>query len=296
MLYFLLRPVVRALAWCHVPRLVGSTLVLGAALGALAFGALELAAPASAWAGRLPNALHGLEARSRSLSYPLNLASPLLQTAAEAAEKIGADKVLHVATVGRGQLRGLVGGAATFTTQLVLTMVLSYFLLTEADNLIGRLSRTASASTPSQQAALVLDKVTARMSRYLRTVTLINLGLGMALTGALFLLGMPNPWLWGGIAALLTYVPYLGPAIGIGLVALAAFVTFQTTGTVLAPPLVYLALSVIVGNIVTPLLLGRTLRVSPLVVFRLARGLGLAVVPAGCDPRFPALDVAQVRL
>jgi predicted PurR-regulated permease PerM len=59
----------------------------------------------------------------------------------------------------------------------------------------------------------------------------------------------------------------LGPAVGIGLVTLASFITFPTSGEALAPPLVYLALSAIEGNVVTPLLLGRTLRVSSLIVF-----------------------------
>jgi predicted PurR-regulated permease PerM len=255
------------LARWRVPRLIGSTLVLGAVLAALAFVALELAAPAAAWAEQLPRALHRLEERARLLAYPLDLASPLLQTAAKAAEGIGADRVLRVATVERGQLQGLVEGAATFTTQLVLTMVLSFLLLVEGDTLVGRLSRTAATPASSQRAAVILNEVSLRMSRYLRTVTLINIGLGTVLTGALHLLGMPNPWLWGGMAALLTYVPYLGPAVGIGLVALASFVAFPTTGAALAPPLVYFALSTIEGNVVTPLLLGRTLRVSPLILF-----------------------------
>lgn len=161
----------------------------------------------------------------------------------------------------------MVEGAATFTTQLVLTMVLSFLLLVEGDTLVGRLSRTAADPGNSQRAAVILNEVSLRMSRYLRTITLINVGLGTVLTGALYLLGMPNPWLWGGMAALLTYVPYLGPAVGIGLVALASFVTFPTTGAAITPPLVYFALSTIEGNVVTPLLLGRTLRVSPLILF-----------------------------
>jgi len=86
-------------------------------------------------------------------------------------------------------------------------------------------------------------------------------------TVAFALLGMPNPLLWGGLAAVLTYVPYLGPAVGIGLVALASFVTFPTMGTALLPPLVYFGLASLEGNLVTPLVLGHSFRLSPLVVF-----------------------------
>ena len=97
MLYFMLRPAVAMLARWRVPRLIGSTLVLGALLAALGFVALELAAPAAAWAEQLPRALHRLEERSRLLAYPLDLVSPLLESAAKSAEEIGADRVLRVA-------------------------------------------------------------------------------------------------------------------------------------------------------------------------------------------------------
>jgi predicted PurR-regulated permease PerM len=65
----------------------------------------------------------------------------------------------------------------------------------------------------------------------------------------------------------LTYVPYLGPAVGIALVALASFVTFPTAAAAAAPPLVYFVLASLEGNLVTPLVLGHSFRISPLVVF-----------------------------
>jgi predicted PurR-regulated permease PerM len=105
------------------------------------------------------------------------------------------------------------------------------------------------------------------MSAYLGAVTLVNLGLGCVLTALLFLLGMPNPWLWGGLAAVLTYVPYVGPAIGIALVALASFLAFPTPGAAILPPLAYMGLASLEGNIVTPLVLGRAFAVRPLVLF-----------------------------
>jgi predicted PurR-regulated permease PerM len=177
----------------------------------------------------------------------------------------GVEKAPRVTIVEHGGLESLLEGAAAFTGQAALSVVAAYFLLIDGDRLFGRLFRMTPAGTA--RPTLFVDEVGLRMSRYVRTVTLINIGLGTLLTGALFLLGLPNPWLWGGLAVVLNYVPYLGPALGLGLVALASIVTFPTTGQALAPPLVYLALSVIEGNLVTPLVLGRAFRVSPLVVF-----------------------------
>jgi predicted PurR-regulated permease PerM len=105
------------------------------------------------------------------------------------------------------------------------------------------------------------------MSAYLGAVTLVNLGLGTVLAVVLALLHMPNPLLWGGLAAVLTYVPYVGPAVGIALVTLASFVTFPTAGSAVLPPLAYLCLASLEGNFVTPFVLGRTFAVRPLVLF-----------------------------
>ena len=105
------------------------------------------------------------------------------------------------------------------------------------------------------------------MSAYLGAVTLVNLGLGTLLAGILALLHMPNPLLWGGLAAVLTYVPYVGPAIGIALVSRDSFVTFPSLGTALVPPLAYLCLSTARRNFVTPFVLGRRFSVRPLVLF-----------------------------
>ena len=80
------------------------------------------------------------------------------------------------------------------------------------------------------------------MSAYLGTVTLVNLGLGTVLAGVLALLGLPNPVLWEGSRPCSRTSPYVGPAIGIGLVTLASLVTFPTAGTALLPPLAYFAL------------------------------------------------------
>lgn len=267
MLYFLLRPAVRWLRRWHVPRLLGSAIVLGTVIGALAFAAFNLAGPAGAWAQRLPSALHALELKSRDLRNPLERASTVYQSVRRMAEVEGNDKVPKVAIARPGWLQGMVEGAAEFASQIGLTLIAAYFLLIDGDTLLGRLFKIAPSMPERQRATLVINEVGHRMSQYLRAVTTINFSLGAILSGVLYLLGMPNPLLWGAAAAILTYIPYLGPAIGIGLVALASFVTFPTAGAALAPPIAYFILSSLEGNVVTPLVLGHAFRVSPLIVF-----------------------------
>lgn len=267
MLFFLLRGTVRRLVRLRVPRLLASALVLGSVIALLTLTTLELAAPAVAWAQRLPGAVEQLEAKSRTLRLPLEQASHGLAVVRKMADLEGAEKVPRVAVVRPGWLQGFVEGAAELTSQIALTVVSAFFLLLDGDSLLDRLFHLSPAFNPRRRASTLVSEVGQRMSQYLRAVTCINLGLGAAIALAFWIIGMPNPVLWGGLAAVLTYIPYLGPAVGIVLVALASFVTFPTAATAALPPLVYFALASLEGNFVTPLILGRSFRISPLVVF-----------------------------
>ncbi len=177
------------------------------------------------------------------------------------------DAVQRVDVVQPGVLEGLLARATSIAVQLAFTGVAAFFMLIDGDALLGRLFQMAPALPGNRRPTAVINEVGSRMSAYLGAVTLVNLGLGTLLAGVLALLHMPNPLLWGGLAAVLTYVPYVGPAVGIALVTLASFVTFPTVGTALVPPLAYLCLSTLEGNFVTPFVLGRRFSVRPLVLF-----------------------------
>ncbi|HVQ29512.1 MAG TPA: AI-2E family transporter, partial [Vicinamibacteria bacterium] len=90
---------------------------------------------------------------------------------------------------------------------------------------------------------------------------------GVAVGTGVGLLGMPNPMLWGALACVLTYVPYLGAAVGIGVLAFASVLTFDDLGRALAVPAVYVVVSFLEGNFVTPAVLGQRLTLNPVVIF-----------------------------
>jgi predicted PurR-regulated permease PerM len=89
----------------------------------------------------------------------------------------------------------------------------------------------------------------------------------VAVGTGMFLIGMPNPVLWGVIAALLNFIPYIGALLGVALVALIAFVTFDTIWMALLAPFIYLTCTTIEGQIVTPLILGRRLEMNTVAIF-----------------------------
>jgi predicted PurR-regulated permease PerM len=267
MLFFLLRPAVRMLVRWHLPRPLASGLVLGSVIAGLVFATTELAGPAVAWSQRLPDAARQIEQKSRGLRYPVEHVTGAIQAVTRLVEISRPDSVPRVDVVKPGILEGILARITSLVAEIGLTVVAAFFLLIDGDALLGRLFRLVPASETEQRPTAVINEVGARMSAYLGTVTLVNLGLGVVLAGVLALLGLPNPVLWGGLAAVLTYVPYVGPAIGIALVTLASFVTFPTAASAVVPPLAYFALASLEGNFVTPMVVGRRFAVRPLVLF-----------------------------
>ncbi|GAA3272170.1 hypothetical protein GCM10020258_48050 [Sphingomonas yabuuchiae] len=114
--------------------------------------------------------------------------------------------------------------------------------------------------------ARVIQEVVDDVSAYLGTITIINLALGGAVAGALSLFGMPYPLMWGGIVALLNYIPYFGPVIGAMLLAVGGLMTFGDIWVALAPPAIMYGMHLIEANLITPLIVGHRLTISPVLI------------------------------
>jgi predicted PurR-regulated permease PerM len=113
----------------------------------------------------------------------------------------------------------------------------------------------------------VIERVRAEVGRFYLTTTLINIGLGLATAGIMTAWGMPNPYLWGTLAALLNFIPYAGPGATLLVITIVAVVSFSQPGRILGVAGSDMLLVTIEGQIVQPLVVGRRLAVNPLVVF-----------------------------
>lgn len=133
-----------------------------------------------------------------------------------------------------------------------------------------RLRRSAITSRSSFGGAMatarVIQDVVDDTSAYLGTITLINLTLGLIVAGALWLMGMPTPLMWGGIVALLNYIPYFGPVLCALLLALGGLMTFNDLFWALMPALIMIVAHLIEANLVTPLVVGHRLTISPILI------------------------------
>ena len=147
-----------------------------------------------------------------------------------------------------------------FGLGLVAFLLLVLFILAYGNRITRQISE-------NERAASIMERMGSDVSRYMFTITIINAGLGICIGLAMWALGMPRPALWGVIAMVMNFVPYLGAFAGVVIVFLAAAVNFESPGMVLAVPLVYFILTAIEGNLVTPTVLGGRFRINPLIVF-----------------------------
>lgn len=262
----LLAPVVRGLGRLRVPRWIASGLVVAAVVAVVGGLGYYLASPAADWMDRAPRSLDRAEAKLRQLMEPVEKVSRATEQVERMTDVDGSrDREVQVASE---SLSGsLMDVTLAVVSAVAVTLVLLYFLLTSGDSLVRKIAGLQAGAAARERVVEIARTVERSVSTYLLTVTLINVCLGAAVGTALWLLDMPNPILWGAMACLLNFVPYLGAMVGVVVVALVALLSFDTVGQAVVPPLVYLALTAFEGSFLTPTILGRRLTLSPLMVF-----------------------------
>ena len=150
---------------------------------------------------------------------------------------------------------------------LLITLVLLFFLLASGSLFYEKLVQSFKRLEDKKQALFTVHQVERDISRYLLTISVINWGLGVAVSGAMWLLGMPNPLLWLVVAAVFNYLPYAGAIAGTVAAFLVALLTFDSFGQALLVPIVYYALTTFEGSVVTPYFVGRRLQINTVSVF-----------------------------
>jgi len=267
-LSFLLSPAVRWMARLRIPQMIGAGIIIVGLLGVSAYGIYRLSGPAQEWLQKAPTSFNAVRRKLQSLLEPVQKAQ---QTTAQI-EKMAvlANKEKNVTTVeikkpGLGEF--FFTGTQNFLIAAGVTIVLLYFLLASGDLFLLKLVKVLPTLEDKKRAVEICREVERNISIYLWTITLVNSGLGLALAIAMHFLGMPNPALWGAMAAVFNYVPYLGAATGIISLGLASALTFNDPMKIFLPPATYFLLSVVEGNFIMPLALGRSLALNPVIIF-----------------------------
>jgi len=267
LLSFLFAPVVRILHRLYIPLSLGAALVLFGLIGVLTFGIYQLAAPASGWMAKLPKAAAQLEYRLSNLKQTFREFSK----ASREVERItkfdtaGTAQQVEVKKSSVGEI--LLGQTQGFLVSGGVMFVLLFFLLASGDMFLRKLVTVLPRFENKKLAVEISRQIEHDISRYLLTVTLINAVFGSAVGLSMYFIGLPNALLWGVMAGLLHFIPFLGAIVGISVVTLVALVTMDQFTSILLVPSAYLGLNLLEEYLFFPFLIGRRLLLNPVVIF-----------------------------
>ena len=267
MLTLTLSPVVRFLARYRIPEAASSLAIVLAVIGGSAAGIYYLSGPVSGWIDGAPQTGRQIRAKIASMRAPVDAAVNASKQVEEMTSATADPAVQKVVVQQPGLLARAAGGAVSAVSTAGITIVLLFFLLASGRLFYEKLVRVLPTMMEKKRAIRVVYAVEEEISNYLLTITAINAGLGVVIGSMTWALGLPNPILWGVMAAALNFIPYLGALVGMSIVATVALVSFDSVGAALLPPALYFAITVIEGQFITPALLGKRLEMNTVAVF-----------------------------
>jgi predicted PurR-regulated permease PerM len=259
-----LKPLIRWLSYCHISPAFSAAVVLCSLVSAIGIGFFQLGRPAVTWMNEAPQ--HMTELRQRVQKIFPRLAR--FNQAAAAVNNLGAPAdEQEKATVVEVKTSRVPSTFINWTGILLAgigeTLVLLYLLLASGDLFLQKLVHVMPTLRDKKSAVAISHEIQQNISNYLFSVSLINIGLGIVVSGGLYFLGVPNAPMWGILVAVLNFVPYFGPVAGVLLLAAVGLLTFDTLWQALLPPAWYLLLHTLEANLITPVLLGRRFTLNP---------------------------------
>jgi predicted PurR-regulated permease PerM len=243
---------------------VSALALLAVVLGGLYVAFLALVDPVTEWISRGPELGGLLQQRLRILERPLAAIHQVTQ--AIAALEPGAAPVT-VGVRSQSLLQTIIGVLTPAVGELVVFFGTLVFYVADRRSLKQKVAALFRSRESRLEALHVFTEVEENLRTYLSVVTVINLGLGIATALMTWLVGLPNFYLWGVLAFVLNYAPYIGPTIMAGVLAIAALVTFDSFGHALLPPALFVIMATLEGHGLTPSIVGRRLTLRPFLVF-----------------------------
>ncbi|MGQ9425125.1 AI-2E family transporter [Gilvimarinus sp. F26214L] len=265
----LFHPVVHYASRLKIPPVLTAGVIVALTVGGFALLALLVMDPALQWVRDLPETLQRLRAQLMSVEGALSELKEVTREVGELAElDEDESEAIEVQIAEENVLRdAVIGYLPSLVTATAIVVFLTFFLLATGDQMLRKITRLGPTWSTRRRIVSTVHRIRAGVAHYLATVTVINITLGVVVTIAMHLLEVPNPLLWGMVAGVLNFAPYLGPAVTLVILGLVGISTFDTLTAAMAVPLVFLVLTVLEGQLITPMVVGRRLAMSPATVF-----------------------------
>jgi len=262
-----LTPVVRFLRKRGIPSPLSATLLVAASASAIGLGGYALSGPVIQLVNDAPSIGRTLTERIEELRDPFDRLMQISRQIDNVTDTTDEAGVLKVAVQQPGILSQAAGTMLSGLTNAAIVFVLSMFLLASGTMFYEKIVQSFSTLSDKKRALRIVYDVEREVSRYLFTVALINAALGTIIALGLWALGMPTPFLWGVMAALLNFLPYIGAMATIVVVAVISIVSFDSIGYAMIAPAFVVVCQVMEGQIISPLIVGRRLELNAVAIF-----------------------------
>jgi predicted PurR-regulated permease PerM len=258
---------VEALHGWRVPRGVSAAVLMIGILGIIAALVNFVSIPAQQWFAAAPHTLRVIEKKVRPFEQMMSRVDELRNSAGNIGSSAHNAPPPAVAAKEESAPAKILDATRGAVLSSVTVIILTLFLLAGGPSMLARMTSACASDLKSAHILRVIENVRSEVGRFYFTTALINVGLGVATAFAMMLCGMPNPLLWGTMAGILNFIPYAGSTITLMVLTVVAFVSFEGLGHVLAVAGSYLVLATLEGQFVQPLLVGRRLKLNPVLVF-----------------------------
>lgn len=261
--------------------------------------------PASRWIEELPESLRTLRARISETSGPLSdlqaVSKEVDQLAAMATDDApnieSAVAKVEVVEPSNSTLKTiLTDDLPSLTSGFFIAIAMTFFMLASNGQMLRNLFAVTQTWKTRKRLVRLSRAIKVHLAQYLIAVTTINCFLALTVTVALWLIDVPNPWLWGALAGLLNFAPYVGPAIMTFVLLLVGVTTTETLQSALWAPGVFLIITSIEGQLITPAVIGKTLALSPMMILMAVLLMTWLWGPIGALLAAPLLATAGIML
>jgi predicted PurR-regulated permease PerM len=267
LLSFLFSPVIRWMARHHVPPPAGAALLVLALTGGAMAGIYHAAAPAQRWASTAPEAIQRATRQVRSIARPVTKVASAADQVAQATATASQAHAQQVVVAGPALSQRLFGTTETIVIASTEIVLLLYFMLATGDLFLQKVLKMLPHTRDRVNALHLAETVEASVSNYLLATAAINVGEGVAVAAALWLMGVATPGLWGLLAVLLAFVPYLGAVTMAAALAIVGLSSYNDVTHALMLPGVFFLIDFVQSNLVSPLVMSRRLTLNPVAVF-----------------------------
>lgn len=261
-----LTPIVRFLRKRGIPEVVSATLLVLLSIFVFAVAGYLLSGPVIDLINNSYSIGQQLTERLAPFRWPLERVTDVahqLEALTETSQEPG---VQRVAVAPSGMLSSAASNILEAGTSITIVFVLSLFLLASGTLFYEKIVQSFTSMTQKKRALRIVYDVEREISHYLLTVSVINVSLGTVIGLGLWGLGMPNPLVWGAMAALLNFLPYVGALMTVLIVAVIALISFDTIAYALLAPAFVVLCDIVEGQFVTPMVVGRRLEINAVAI------------------------------